>query len=185
MKKPFRLVLAAALVVPVLSAQSGTLSDTKIQLSVQKALKSRRFMSLQSSVQDGVVTLRGSVALYSVKLDAERRVSRVRGIQAIREEVHIAGPEIPDRQLQAELEKNLGLDKDPRTAYRRVYVEVKNGVVTLGGYADRRFRIFAIATVAQTRGVKGLHDVLEPGRSSPLDSMWPSGAPDVGGVSGP
>ncbi len=179
MTRVLHLALAAALIAPTLSARSDTVSDAKIQAAVQKTLKGRPFKNLQPSVQAGVVTLRGSVDLYSAKVDAKRRVGRLRGIEAVRDEVQIVGPEVTDQNLQARLEKNLQI------AGRRIYVQVKQGVVTLGGFGDRRFHLFAIAIIGQTPGVKGFHDVLEPGRMSPLDSMWPSAAPAVGGLSGP
>ncbi|MGA9673501.1 MAG: BON domain-containing protein [Terracidiphilus sp.] len=163
--------LAAFLVLPAAFAQN----DGAIQVSVQKALKGSSFRNLRASVQDHVVTLTGSVDLYLARINAERRVSRVRGIQAIRDQIQISCPEIPDRQLQTNLEKKLATDR------RSIYVEVHNGVVTVGGHAARNLHVFVIETIVQTKGVKGFHDVIEPGGSA-LDNEWPNAAP-IGSVS--
>ncbi len=173
MQRVFHFVLAAALAAPALVAQN----DSTIQAAVEKALKGHPFQNLQFSVQDRVVALSGSVDLYVVKIDAEQRVSRVQGIEAIRDQIQIAGPEISDPQLQTELEKSL------QTADHPVYIKVHNGVVMLGGYADRRFHAAAVATIMQTRGVKGLHDVLETDKASPFGGSWSSAAPPIGGLS--
>ena len=173
MPRLFHFFLAAALAASALLAQT----DSTIQSSVQKSLSGHAFRNLQFSVENSVVTLSGPVDLYVTKIDAEQRVACVKGIQAIRDEIQIAGPRIADAALQAELAKLLQLDR------HQAYVQVRNGIVTVGGRADRDFHFFAIAVIMQTRGVRGFHDVLEADKSSPLSASWPSTAPDVGGLS--
>ncbi len=165
---------AAALALPAAFAQE----NSAVQAAVQKSLRSSAFKNLQTSVQNGTVTLTGSVDLYVAKLNADRRVSRVHGVTAIRDEIQIAGSEIPDSQLQAQLENKLAVGR------QTIYVKVHRGAVTVGGHADSSLHAFVIAAVIQTKGVRGFHDVIEAG-GSPLQGEWPSAAPPIGGLSTP
>ena len=63
------LLLAATLF--LLSQTSFGQSDENIQVNVQKCLIAYSIKSIHSSVQGGVVTLTGSVALYSTRFLAD------------------------------------------------------------------------------------------------------------------
>lgn len=172
MKFSFRFVLAATfavlLAVPAVFAQA----DAALQASAQKALSASRFKNVQVSVQGGVATLSGSVDLLDTKLNAEKKVRGVKGIQSTRNEIEVAGPEISDAQLQQKLAKAIQYDRVGyrTTPFNSISVAVQNGVVTLGGYVygppDANS---AVALVSTTKGVKGLVNNITVDPPSPMD----------------
>jgi osmotically-inducible protein OsmY len=88
-------------------------------------------------VNDGIVTLSGTVDSYMKKLAAERAALRVQGVRALAEEIEInvynAGQakdtEIAMRAVEA-------LDSDGSIPRNRVKVRVEDGKVTLTGSVD-------------------------------------------------
>jgi len=168
MKKAFALLLAAALAVPAAFAQSD------IQSSAQKALSASRFKNVQVEMQNGVATLTGTVGLYSEKMNAEQKIRHVKGVQAIRDEIQVAGPEISDQQLQAKLINTVAyslLGYVP-VAFQAISVEVHNGVVVLGGHAAGPIAASdALAAVENTKGVKDVIDNIQIDPVSPIDNQ--------------
>jgi len=51
------------------------------------------------------------VDLYEYKLDADKRVHKVKGISAVRNEIQVAGPTISDDQLKTKLVEKLQYDR--------------------------------------------------------------------------
>ena len=92
------MIVAAALAMPAVFAQN----DSETQAAVQKALSASRFKGIQASVQSGVVTLTGTVDLVATKINADQKVHHVHGVSAVRNDIQVAGSEMPDAQLQAE-----------------------------------------------------------------------------------
>lgn len=173
MKASFRFVLAAAfallLAVPSVFAQA----DSALQAAAQKALSASRFKQVQVSVQGGIATLSGSVDLLDTKLNAEKKVRGVKGIQGTRNEIQVAGPEISDAQLQEKLLKAVQYDRVGyyTTAFNAISVGVQNGIVTLGGYAYSPIDAnSAVALVTTTKGVKGLINRITIDPPSPMDN---------------
>lgn len=166
MKRIVSLLLAAALVVPAALAQND------VQASAQKALHASRFKNVQVQVQNGVATLTGTVDIYSDKMNAESKIRHVHGVQAIRDEIQVAGPEISDQQLQAKLTKTIAyslLGYVP-VAFQAISVEVHNGVVVLGGHAAGPIAASdAVAAVENTKGVKDVIDNIQVDPVSPMD----------------
>lgn len=161
--------LAAALIMPAAFAQND---DSHLQQEVQKALSASRFKGIQASVQNGTVTLNGSVDLFSTKLQAEQKVRHVKGIGAIRDDIQVAGPEIPDQQLQAKLQQAIayGLVGYVPVAFQAITVQVENGVVTLGGHAAGPVAANdALGIVENYKGVKDVIDNIQVDPLSPMD----------------
>ena len=52
---------------------------------------------------NGVATLTGTVSLYEYKADADKTVHKVKGVTAVRNEIQVAGPSVPDSELQKKL----------------------------------------------------------------------------------
>jgi hyperosmotically inducible protein len=168
MKKAFVLIIAAALAVPAVFAQN----DSETQASVQKALSSSRFKGIQASVQSGVVTLTGTVDLVATKINADQKVHHVHGVTAVRNDIQVAGSEIPDAQLQQKLQKAITYDMVGygTTAFDAITVQVQNGVVTLGGHAYGPVDASdAVAIVANTKGVRDVIDNIQVDPVSPND----------------
>ena len=162
--------LAAALAVPAAFAQNN---DAQIQQAVQKALSASRFKDIKATVQNGSVTLTGSVDVYATKVNAEQKVRHVKGIGAIQDQIQVNGPEIPDAQLQAKLTKAITYDLwgNVPIQFQAIGVQVNNGVVTLSGHAAGPVAAAdAVAVVANTKGVKDVIDNIQIDPVSDFDN---------------
>lgn len=136
-------------------------------------LSKKQFANVQVTVKDGLATLTGTVDLYEYKADAAKRVLHTKDVSAVRNRIEVAGPTIPDKELQDKLTERLEYDA---VGYGNVFdaigVGVTNGVVTLGGHAHNYVnRDSAIALVATTPGVKDLIDNIEVDPVSQMDDQ--------------
>lgn len=168
MKKVFLLIVAAALAIPAVFAQN----DSETQAAVQKALSASRFKGIQASVQGGAVTLTGTVDLVATKIDADQKTHHVHGVTAVRNDIEVAGSEVPDAQLQQKLQKAIAYDMVGygTTAFDAITVQVQNGVVTLGGHAYGPVDASdALAIVANTKGVRDVINNIQVDPVSPND----------------
>lgn len=156
-------VLAVGILGATLMADSGAASryDNQIHTTVaQKLAAKKEFSNVKASVQEGIVTLTGTVDLYQGKLDAVKLARKAGHSQGVRNLLSVAGPDVPDAQLEQKLAKKL---RYVRLGYDITFdyfaLGVKDGVVTVEGQ-DRTGlgRDEALADIANTPGVK---DVIE------------------------
>src|SRR5208283_1941091 len=133
-------LLAVGLLSATLFAQTAdaTRNDNQIQTKLaQKLAAKNQFRDVQSSVEDGVVTLTGTVDLYQRKLDAAKLARKTSNVQGVRNLITVAGPIVPDAQLEQKLAEKL---RYVREGYDNTFdyfaLGVNNGVVTVKG-ADR------------------------------------------------
>jgi len=163
MKNPLG-IFASFLSVAVLSvglmAQpvSAARYDSAIQQQVTQELQDKKeFRGVQSSVEDGIVTLSGTVDLYQQKLDAAKKVRKTKDAQGVRNLIEVAGPSIADQQLEQKLADKLYYERVGYydNAFNYFTLTVKDGVVTVGGetYNDVG-RDTALAEIQRTPGVK-------------------------------
>jgi hyperosmotically inducible periplasmic protein len=152
-------LLAAGLLSATLFAQpaASTRYDNQIQTTVSQKLAAKsQFGAVQSSVEDGIVTLTGTVDLYQRKLDAAKLARKTASAQGVRNLITVAGPNVPDEQLEQKLAKKL---RYVRVGYDNTFdyfaLGVKDGVVTVEGQ-DRTGvgRDEALADIANMPGVK-------------------------------
>lgn len=177
-KRSFLKMLSSLLAVGLLSATlaaqttAATRYDDQIQAAVTKKLAAKdQFRDVQSSVEDGIVTLTGTVDLYQRKLDATKLARKISNVQGVRNLTTVAGPNVPDEQLEQQLAQKL---RYVRSGYDITFdyfaLDVKDGVVTVVGQ-DRTGvgRDEALADVYSTPGVKDViaNVSLEP--VSPMD----------------
>jgi osmotically-inducible protein OsmY len=107
-------------------------------------------------VEDGIVTQTGTVDLYQRKLDAAKLARKTASAQGVRNLITVAGPNVPDEQLEQKLAKKL---RYVRVGYDNTFdffaIGVKDGVVTVEGQ-DRTGmgRDEAMADIANMPGVK-------------------------------
>ena len=171
MKKVLLFLLAAALSVPAAFAQN----DSDIQASVQKALSGSRFKGIQASVQNGVVSLTGTVDVVAEKVSADQKVHHVKGVTAVRNDIQVnGGGEMSDQQLQEKLQKAINYDMVGygTTAFDAIGVQVQNGVVTLSGHAYGPVDASdAVAIVENTKGVRDVVNNIEVDPVSPMDDQ--------------
>jgi hyperosmotically inducible periplasmic protein len=163
------LLLLAGLSAAVLFAEPVTAAryDSQIQTSVAQKLSAKnQFRGVQSSVEDGIVTLTGNVDLYQRKLDAANLVRKAAHVQGVRNLIDVAGPSIADAELEQKLAQKL---RYVRSGYDITFdyfaLNVKDGVVTVAGQ-DRTGvgRDEALADIQNMPGVKDVIDqiTLEP-----------------------
>jgi Predicted periplasmic or secreted lipoprotein len=155
-----RLSLLSAMTVFLVSQISFGQNDETIQTNVQKALTAYSIKSIHPFVQGGVVTLTGSVDLCRTKILADQLTSGIPGVKSIWDRVEVAGPNVPDDELSKQI-KNLITDRIRKLGgfgFGSISLEVKNGVVTLNGYAAPQLALPRTAAVGDIPGVKNLID---------------------------
>ncbi|HEX3435748.1 MAG TPA: BON domain-containing protein [Pseudacidobacterium sp.] len=147
--------------------------DTQIKSDVlNKALNKSQFKNVQANVQNGIVTLTGTVDVYDVKADADRRAHRIKNVKGVENEIEVAGSEVPDQELQNKLVKAIEYDRVGygTTAFNAIGVNVQNGVVTLSGHAYGPVDAdSAVAVAANTKGVKDVINDIQVDPVSPMD----------------
>src|SRR5579871_6104501 len=135
--------------------------DNQIQSAVtQKMASKSQFSSVNATAEDGIVTLTGTVDLYQRKLDAAKAAGKIAHVQGVRNLITVAGPNVPDAQLEAKLATKL---RYVRVGYDNAFdyfaLGVNNAVVTVEGQ-DRTGvgRDEALAEIALMPGVKDIVD---------------------------
>lgn len=146
--------------------------DAQIQADVTKALDSKRFSGVKATVQNGVVTLTGTVDIYSAKADADDRVHHRRDVKGVENLIQVAGPAVDDVTLRNKLAEKLAYDRVGygTTAFNAFTIGVQDGVVTLGGTAyGPTDKDSAISVASNYPGVKDVIDNIEVAPVSPMD----------------
>ena len=135
--------------------------DAQVQNVVSHKLATKKqFTNVQSSVEDGIVTLTGTVDLYQRKLDAAKLAKKTAHVQGVRNLIEVAGANVPDAQLEDKLATKL---RYVRVGYDATFdyfaLGVKDGVVTVEGQ-DRTGvgRDEALGEIANMPGVKDVVD---------------------------
>jgi hypothetical protein len=90
-------------------------------------------------------------------------VHKVKGVNAVRNDIEVAGPIVSDQELQAKLQEKLVYD---RVGYGNVFnaitLSVQNGDVTLGGHARTDVdKDSALALVGTYPGVKDVESEIQ------------------------
>jgi hyperosmotically inducible periplasmic protein len=159
MKKQLLALAMALLVLLSVTAMASTgRYDQQIQQAVSHKIRDAKHLeNVNSSVEDGIVTLTGTVDLYQSKLDAAKKAKKVSNVTGVRNDISVAGETVPDAQLQKKLTKQLAYDRVGYfdNAFNYVAVDVKDGVVTLSG--DTMWDVpkdMALDIVGRTQGVK-------------------------------
>lgn len=147
--------------------------DATIQTSVaHKLADNQKFHNVKSSVEDGIVTLTGTVDLYQDKLDAAKSAKKQKNVQGVRNLIEVAGPVVTDEQLHELLAKKLYYDRVGwyDSAFNYYTLSVKNGVATIGGetYNDVG-RDSALAIAYRMPGVKDVVNEIKVSQVSIFD----------------
>lgn len=167
-------LLAIGLLSATLVAETSSASryDAQIQNAVTHKLASKsQYENVTANVEDGIVTLTGTVNLYQQKLDAAKLARKTSNSQGVRNLITVAGPNVPDVQLEDKLARKLiyvreGYD----STFDYFAIGVKDGVVTVEGQ-DRTGvgRSEALADIANMPGVKDVVDNVSIAPTSPFD----------------
>ncbi len=144
----------------MLTLDNQTLRDTVLaELDFDPRVNAER---IGVGVQDGIVTLTGTVASLTGKWAAEDAVRRVKGVLGIAEELQVDLPAV-HRRDDADIARAaaVALHWDawlPRT----VAVTVQNGCVTLSGEVDWYYqRGEAENTIRRILGVRGIYNEIK------------------------
>src|ERR1700675_1124738 len=157
-------ILASFLLAGLLSASGfaqasgSTRYDATIETSVtHKLADNQKFKNVKSAVEDGIVTLSGTVGLYQDKLDAAKSAKKQKNVQGVRNLIEVAGPAVSDAQLHEQLARKLYYDRVGwyDSAFNYYTLSVNNGVATISGqtYNDVG-RASALAIPYRMPGVK-------------------------------
>jgi hyperosmotically inducible protein len=156
-------LLAVGLLSATLVAQTPAAAryDNQVQTAVTQKLNAKnQFAGVKASVDDGIVTLTGTVDLYQRKLDAAKLARKTSNVAGVRNLLTVAGPNMSDAQLEEKLAKKL---RYVRVGYDNTFdyfaLGVKDGVVTVEGQ-DRTGvgRDEAFSDIANMPGVKDVVD---------------------------
>jgi osmotically-inducible protein OsmY len=132
--------------------------DQQIEQAVShKVHDAKQLQGVNSSVEDGIVTLTGTVNLYQDKLDAAKKAKKIDHVSGVRNDITVAGETVADSQLQQKLSKKLAYDRVGYydNTFNYLSLNVKDGVATLSG--DTVWDVpkdDAIAILARTPGIK-------------------------------
>jgi hyperosmotically inducible periplasmic protein len=165
------LALASTLVLSTTAFAQGA-PDAQLQADVQHQLSKKQFRDIHATVQNGVVTLTGSVNSLSDKLDAEKRIEKTREAQSINDQITVNGPQVSDQELYNKIAKALAFDRQgyPSFPFNAIIMHVRNGVVELAGeVVEPVDKESAVGVVTNTPGVRGLVDHLKVAPVSPND----------------
>lgn len=153
-------------------ASNSAQKDAQIKADVvNKALNKSQFKNVQASVENGIVTLRGTTDLYEYKADADKRAHRIKNVVAVQNLIEVAGGDVSDEQLQQRLVEKLQYDRvGYGNTFNAISVSVQNGAVTLGGRARTPVdKDSAISLVSNYPGVKDVVDDIDVDPVSPND----------------
>lgn len=169
---------AIFLIAPISSSFSAALwaasvspSDTQLAASIRGQLKGKHYRNIVVRVNKGAAMLSGEVDLFAYKAEAVEKAHKVKGVQAVRDNIAVGGPVLPDDVLAVKLLRGVEVD---RVGYGQVFdaigVSVRNGVVTLAGHAlGPAAKRSAISLVEFTPGVKGVIDRISIDPTSSVD----------------
>ncbi|MGA9527118.1 MAG: BON domain-containing protein [Terriglobales bacterium] len=173
MKKQSLAVTVVLLVLLSMTAfAENTRYDQPIQQAVsQKIQKAKNLQNVSSSVEDGIVTLTGTVGLYRDKLDAGNKIKKIANVAGVRNDIVVAGPAVADSDLQKKLSKEVAYDRVgyPDNTFNYLAVSVKDGVVTLSG--DVVWSVPLDDAVALAARMPGVKDVVKDVNVLPVSNF--------------
>jgi osmotically-inducible protein OsmY len=153
--------------------RAGGQLDADIQNKLQQTLNKDKFKNVKATVQDGVVTLQGTVDTYAAKEEAERKASSVDHVKGVRDQIEVTGKQVPDDQLREKLAEKLRYDRlgyGFGNVFNAIGIDVQNGFVTVKGKVrDETDKASALSLIANTPGVKGLRDEIQVEPASIMD----------------
>jgi osmotically-inducible protein OsmY len=123
-------------------------------------------------VEDQIVTLDGTVNVYIDLVNLEKKVKKIKNVDGIRNHVQVQS-NVPDEQLRQTLADRLRYDRvGYGIAFNVITLDVKDGVVTLGGTVrDYPSKDSAVAIAETTPGVKDIVDNIEVAPTSMFDDQ--------------
>lgn len=173
MKRFATLMLLLAFALPAVAQRPAGEGryDQQIQKKASEELSKRdKFKEVTATVEDGIVTLAGSVELYIDKVNAEKRVRKIQNVDGVRNRIGVASS-LHDDVLRERLTNKLRYDRiGYGIVFNNLTLSVTGGVVAVGGTVrDYPDRDSALAIVETTPGVKDVIDEIDVAPTSPND----------------
>jgi hyperosmotically inducible protein len=173
-------VVGALLSLPVVSfaaprvhAAAAMEDESSVASAVSAKLNKKQFENVKVAFANGVVTLNGTVTLFEYKEDADKRVHKVKGVTAVRNDIQVAGPSVSDQQLKDKLLEKLQYDRvGYGNAFNAISLDVQDGTVILGGHARTDVdKDSALALVSTYPGVRNVESNIEVDPVSIMDDQ--------------
>jgi hyperosmotically inducible protein len=141
--------------------------DNDIQSRVSQQLAAKKeFRNLHAAVEDGIVTLTGTVDIYQQKLDAAKKVRKTDKVQGVRNLIAVSS-NVPDAQLAEQLDRKLYFDRiGYDNEFNFVTVTVKDGVTTVSG--ETRTEVGRNSALDLVNRMPGVKDVVNDIKVSPV-----------------
>ena len=150
MKKQLSAMTTLALLVLLsMTAMAATgRYDQQIQQAVShKIHDAKQLQTVSSSVEDGIVTLTGTVNLYQDKLDAAKKIKKLANVTGVRNDIVVAGETVPEDNLSRNwqrswpmtawiLRQHVQLSR-PRRERRRGHAQGRYGVAMCRRFGAR------------------------------------------------
>src|SRR6266480_3473319 len=130
--------------------------DAEIQDHINKDLRSDKYRNVQATVQDGFVTLRGTVDTFAEREKIDRKASSIHHVTGVRDQIEVAGRRVSDDDLRKQLADKLRYEPMSygRAVFNNLNLGVQDGYVILTGQVrDSSDRDEAESIVANTPGV--------------------------------
>jgi osmotically-inducible protein OsmY len=157
-------------VVSELTVAAG-LDDATTLGGVERAIRNYEYLTVfdyvSGSIRDGVVTLTGQVtSLRDISGDLAERVSRVRGVRELRNELEILPSFRADDEIRGRLARAIfsrpGFERFARMSNPPFRLIVRNGIVTLRGYVETQAEYIEMQQIAsQIPGILRIENRLE------------------------
>jgi hyperosmotically inducible protein len=168
--------LGSVLVVGILCAplvaqtSSAARYDQDIQSRVaQQFADKKEFRNLQPTVEDGIVTLTGSVDLYQQKLDAAKKVRKMDKVQGVRNLIEVSST-VPDAELAAKLDRKLYFDRiGYGNQFNYITASVQDGVAILSG--ETRTDVDRDSALWIANNMPGVKEVVNDIRVAPVSNF--------------
>lgn len=150
----FLCTMAALLAPVVLAGSRASRWDAAIQAELQQVVAGRaQFTQVTLTVEDGIVTMRGSIALLSDQRQLESELKRSEHVAGVRSELAVTSY-LPDDQIRQRIAPPFATAE-----LRGVTVQVQNGNARLdGSVSSLADRIAAVYILESTPGVKSVDD---------------------------
>jgi osmotically-inducible protein OsmY len=159
---------------PLAAPRAFAQGDSDVAAAVQKKLSGKEYSNVKATVDNsGIATLTGTVDLYEYKMDADKRVHKVKGVAGVRNEIEVGGPSVSDDQLKSKLAEKLTYDQiGYGHMFDAIALQVQDGVVTLGGHVHNYIdRDSALALASTFPGVKQVNDEMQVDPTSIMDDQ--------------
>lgn len=152
---------------PVVAEEVSSRPDAAIRQDAENAVLGYSrygvFDAVGVEVQDGTVTLLGSVKEPYRKDDIERRVAKVAGVRALRNEIAVQPLSFHDDRLRRELVHRIyggGVLVNPSLVDPPVRIVVANGRITLLGYVNSAVERQMVGAIARSTLAFGVDNQL-------------------------